>query len=157
MNEGLAAAPFPEKRCHVLLVDDALDSREMYAFFLRSAGYAVHEAIDGGDAVAIATELRPDVIVMDLSLPSVDGFTAIRQLVAHPETAAIPIVVLSGHTFPDDERRAKEAGAAAFLAKPCHPVVLAATVRKVSGSCDDAFAPITSRDPAPPLPPVAAG
>ena len=157
MDEGFAAAPFPEKRCHVLLVDDAIDSREMYAFFLRSAGYAVHEAIDGGDAVAIATELRPDVIVMDLSLPSVDGFTAIRQLAAHPETAAIPIVVLSGHIYPHDERRAKDAGAAAFLAKPCHPDVLAATVRKVSMPCDAAVAAVALPDPPPPLPPAVAG
>jgi two-component system OmpR family response regulator len=63
---------FPEKRCTVLLVDDVFDTREMYAFFLRSAGYAVHEAADGGDALAIALEFRPDVIVMDLSLPTMD-------------------------------------------------------------------------------------
>jgi CheY-like chemotaxis protein len=155
MSDG-TAAPFPQKRCHVLLVDDALDSREMYAFFLRTSGYAVHEAIDGGDAVIIAGELKPDVIVMDLSLPLVDGFTAIGRLAAHPETAAIPIVVLSAHTFPDDERRAKEMGAAAFLAKPCHPDVLAATVRKVSDSCEEAFTDVPAPGPsAPPAPAIA--
>ena len=156
MADGFAA-PFPEKRCHVLLVDDSLDSREMYAFFLRSSGYAVHEATDGSDAVAIASELRPDVIVMDLSLPLMDGFTAIGRLAAHPETASIPIVVLSARTFPDDERRAIETGAAAFLAKPCHPDVLATTVRRVSGSCDDAFVAAIPPAPTAPPPPIAAG
>ena len=141
-----SAAPFPEKRCTVLLVDDVSDSREMYAFFLRSAGYAVHEAGDGSDAVEIAMEFHPDVIVMDLSLPSVDGFTAISSLAANVETAAIPVVVLSGHTFPADEQRARAAGAAAFLAKPCPPDVLAATVRMVSETCDQAFATIPSAD-----------
>ena len=147
-------APFPEKRCHVLLVDDALDSREMYAFFLRASGYAVHEAIDGGDAVEIAIELRPDVVVMDLSLPLVDGFTAIGRLAAHPETASIPVVVLSAHTFPDDEKRAREMGAAAFLAKPCPPHTLAATVRRVSDTCDQAFDAALPLEP-PSTPPTA--
>ena len=135
MHDG----PFPEKRCHVLLVDDARDSREMYAFFLRAAGYAVHEATDGADAVAMAIELRPDVVVMDLTLPLLDGFGAIARLAEHPATAPIPVVVLSAHTFPDDERRAREAGAAAFLAKPCHPDMLASEVRRVSEPCDEAM------------------
>ena len=130
---------FPEKRCTVLLVDDMSDSREMYAFFLRAAGYAVHEAADGGDAVGLALDFRPDVIVMDLSLPSMDGWTAIEKLAATPETASIPVVVLSAHTFPADEERARAAGAAAFLAKPCPPDELARQVRRVSESCDSAF------------------
>jgi CheY-like chemotaxis protein len=139
---------FPEKRCTVLLVDDISDSREMYAFFLRTAGYAVHEAADGGDAVAIAIDFRPDVIVMDLSLPSMDGWTAIEKLAATPETAAIPVVVLSAHTFPADEQRARQAGAAAFLAKPCPPDELARHVRRVSEACDSAFAVIPPDVPA---------
>jgi len=139
---------FPEKRCTVLLVDDISDSREMYAFFLRASGYAVHEAADGGDAVDIALEFRPDVIVMDLSLPSMDGWTAIATLSASPETARIPVVVLSAHTFPADEQRAREAGAAAFLAKPCPPDELARHVRRVSKTCDQAFAVIPSEIPA---------
>lgn len=148
---------FPEKRCTVLLVDDVCDSREMYAFFLRAAGYAVHEAADGGDAVAVALEFRPDVIVMDLSLPSMDGWTAIASLAGNPETAAIPVVVLSAHTYPAGEQRAREAGAAAFLAKPCDPILLARVVRQVSEACDRAFsapsgvstAPRTGPTPAP--------
>jgi CheY-like chemotaxis protein len=133
---------FPAQKCTVLLVDDVSDSREMYAFFLRTSGYAVHEAGDGADAVAIALEFRPDVVVMDLSLPGIDGITAIRRLAAHADTAAIPIVVLSARTFPEDEARAREAGAAAFLAKPCTPEALAAAVRVVSERCDQAFATV---------------
>jgi CheY-like chemotaxis protein len=135
---------FPEKRCTVLLVDDVCDSREMYAFYLRAAGYAVHEAADGGESLALALEFRPDVIVMDLSLPSMDGWTAIAGLAGHPETARIPVVVLSAHTFPTDEQRAREAGAAAFLGKPCAPEDLARTVRRVSESCDRAFTVVPS-------------
>lgn len=135
-----AAEWFPEKRCTVLLVDDVSDSREMYAFYLRAAGYAVHEAADGGDALALALEFRPDVIVMDLSLPSMDGWTAIAGLAATPETSSIPVVVLSACTFPADEERARQSGAAAFLAKPCDPIQLARVVREVSESCDRAFA-----------------
>ncbi len=135
---------FPAKKCTVLLVDDVSDSREMYAFFLRSAGYAVHEAADGGDALAIALEFRPDVIVMDLSLPSMDGWTAIANLAKSAETAHIPVIVLSAHTFPADEQRAREAGAAAFLAKPCAPDDLARQVRRVSEGCDRAFAVVAS-------------
>jgi CheY-like chemotaxis protein len=151
-----AAEWFPEKRCTVLLVDDICDTREMYAFFLRAAGYAVHEAADGCDALAMALEFRPDVIVMDLTLPSMDGWTAIAGLSGNPETATIPIVVLSARTFPADEERAREAGAAAFLAKPCAPADLARKVREVSESCDRAFqgpsvstAPQTGPTPAP--------
>jgi CheY-like chemotaxis protein len=140
----IGAALFPERRCTVLLVDDICDAREMYAFFLRAAGYAVHEAADGSDALAMALEFRPDVIVMDLSLPSMDGWTAIASLSANSETATIPVVVLSAHTFPADEQRARDAGVAAFLAKPCAPDHLARTVRLVSEGCDRAFAAIPS-------------
>jgi CheY-like chemotaxis protein len=129
----------PEKQCTVLLVDDVHDSREMYAFFLRASGFAVHEAADGGDVLGLAVEFHPDVVVMDLSLPSMDGWTAMASLSAHPDTAAIPVVILSAHTFPADEQRAKEQGAAAFLAKPCAPDLLARVVRQVSDSCERAF------------------
>lgn len=149
----------PARRCTVLLVDDVHDSREMYAFFLRTSGYAVHEAADGSDVLALAVEFRPDVVVMDLSLPSMDGWAAIASLSAHPDTAAIPVVILSAHTFPADEQRAKETGAAAFLAKPCPPDHLARIVREVSESCEKAFtaappemvstAPRTGPTPAP--------
>ena len=153
MQDGILAG-FPEKRCNVLLVDDARDSREMYAFFLRAAGYGVHEAIDGFDAVTMAVELRPDVIVMDLTLPRLDGFTAIERLAAHPETKSIPVVVLSAHAFPDDERRALEAGAAAFLGKPCLPGLLASTVRAVSETCNEAMAAMPPPVAAPPAAPA---
>ena len=139
----------PEKRCTVLLVDDVCDSREMYAFFLRAAGYAVHEAADGSAAVAVTLEFRPDVIVMDLALPSMDGWAVIANLSTNPETGAIPVVVLSAHTFPADADRAREAGAAAFLAKPCVPEHLARIVRQVSESCDGAFIPPSSVSTAP--------
>jgi CheY-like chemotaxis protein len=160
MTEAAATVLLPERRCTVLLVDDVSDSREMYAFFLRAAGYTCHEAADGADAIALAADFRPDVIVMDLSLPSMDGWTAIAGLAADPETASIPVVVLSARTFPADEQRAREAGAAAFLAKPCDPIHLARVVREVSESCDRAFtvlpAEVSAVSTAPQTPPTPA-
>ena len=147
---------FPEKRCDVLLVDDARDSREMYAFFLRGWGYGVHEAIDGGDAVAIAVELRPDVdrdgpgpahgrrVHRDRrprGAPGDGGDSGRRALRAH-----LP----RGRATSEGA-----AGAAAFLGKPCHPDLLASTVRAVSGICDEAMAAATPLPaPRPPPPPA---
>lgn len=151
MDGGAAAGRATERQCTVLLVDDNGDSREMYAFYLRAADYLVHEAADGRDALGIALDCRPDVIVMDLSLPLVDGFTAIERLANNPDTASIPIVVLSASAFPTDEKRARDAGAAAFLTKPCAPDELARTVRHLSERCEASFAPASrsSRTEAP--------
>jgi CheY-like chemotaxis protein len=137
MTEGFEVVP--RKPCTILLVDDVNDTREMYAFFLRASGFAVHEAADGVDVLALAVEFRPDVVVLDLSLPSMDGWSAMEGLSAHPETAGIPVVILSAHTFPADEERAKQTGAAAFLAKPCPPDQLALRLREVSETCAQAF------------------
>lgn len=137
---GSTFETIPQKQCTVLLVDDVHDSREMYAFFLRAAGFTVHEAADGTDVLSLATEFHPDVVVMDLSLPSMDGWTAIEALSENADTKAIPVVILSAHTFPSDQQRAREMGAAAFLAKPCAPDMLARIVREVSDNCERAFA-----------------
>jgi CheY-like chemotaxis protein len=83
--------------------------------------------------------MRPDVVVLDLSLPGIDGYALAAALRAHSATAHIPIVVLSAHAYPEDEQRAREAGATAFLRKPCLPGDLAETLKSVSESCQRAF------------------
>ena len=111
----------------VLLVEDHGDAREMCAELLRLSGFRVAEAADGEDALEKATDLAPDVILMDLSLPGVDGREATRRLKASPRTAAIPVAILSG--MPADVVRV--AGADAFMTKPCAPDVLLAAVHRL--------------------------
>jgi len=110
----------------ILIADDNRDTREMYALHLSMLGYSVAVAADGREAVATARRLLPRLIVMDLLMPKLDGWAAIRELQARAETAAIPIVVLTGHDFGVDLKPAALAvGAASFLMKPCLPEQLA--------------------------------
>jgi len=115
----------------VLVVDDYQDAREMYAESLGASGFNVAEAETGDEAVAKAFELVPDVIVMDLSLPGMDGWTATRTLKKDARTRAIPVVVLTGNARSDVPAAAREAGCDAFLIKPCLPEDIVATVRRV--------------------------
>jgi two-component system cell cycle response regulator DivK len=115
----------------VLVVDDFEDNREMFAEFLQLSGFQVAEAATGLEAIARAFELVPDVILMDLSLPELDGWEATRLLKADERTSHIPIVALTGHVLADHSREAREAGCDAFLTKPCLPEVLEVEVRKL--------------------------
>ena len=105
----------------VLVADDSFDAREMYAMYFKHRGYGAYTAEDGDAAVHIARDLRPDLIVMDLSMPRVDGITAIQRLKQDPRTQAIPVILLTGHPSKAIEHGALEAGAAIFLTKPCLP------------------------------------
>ena len=115
----------------VLIVDDFEDNRVMYAEFLRFSGYEVSEASNGLEAVQMAAALRPDLVVMDLSLPVLDGWEATRRLKENPSTRGIPVVALTGHAFEAHSRGAKDAGCDGFLAKPCLPETLLDTVRRI--------------------------
>ena len=135
-------------KCIVLLAEDFDDTREVFAFYLRAAGFAVHDLPDGDRVLPLAIELQPDVIVLDLGLPGMDGYALTAALRAHPLTAHTPVVILSAHAYPEDERRAREAGASAFLRKPCLPADLAAALRSVSESCGRAFSAENPGQPA---------
>jgi two-component system cell cycle response regulator DivK len=104
-----------------LLVDDGVDSRDMYGEMLRLGGYQVLEAVDGADGVAVAVGQRPDVIVMDLCMPRMDGWEAIRQLKADPRTCSIPVVALTALGWQTD---ATHPVCEAYLVKPCLPLDL---------------------------------
>lgn len=117
----------------ILIVDDFEDNREMYTQFLRFNGYRVAEAVDGRDALAKAGALHPDLIVMDLSLPGVDGWEATRRLKADPTTRDIPVIALTGHALAGHAEGAMAAGCDAFVTKPCIPVDLEAEIRRVLG------------------------
>jgi CheY-like chemotaxis protein len=114
----------------LLIVDDNVDTREMYALYLSMSGYGVETAEDGHEAIIKARTLRPDLIVMDLQMPKLDGWGAIREIQSRPETSSIPIVVLTGHDFKAYLKPAALAvGACSFLMKPCFPEHLATEVR----------------------------
>jgi two-component system, cell cycle response regulator DivK len=102
----------------VLLVEDNYDNFEMVRFLLERAGYIVVGAHTGREAVAAAHEHKPDVILMDLSLPEMDGWEAAREIKNDPEIAKIPLIALTAHTLPGDRKKALEAGFDDYISKP---------------------------------------
>jgi two-component system, cell cycle response regulator DivK len=119
-----AAAPL------ILVVDDFLDNRQMYVEYLEFSGLRVEEAENGHEALEKAFALRPDLIVMDLSLPGIDGWEATRQLKADPATHHIPVIAITGHASELASRDAKSAGCASFVLKPALPDAVVAEIRK---------------------------
>jgi two-component system, cell cycle response regulator DivK len=112
----------------VLIVDDYDDSREMYAEFLELSGFRVCQARDGGQGLAKARQLHPDVILMDLSLPETDGVEVIKQLKLDSTTKAIPVIALSGHN--ETDLAGKQSPWDYFLNKPCPPEELVRGMRQ---------------------------
>jgi two-component system, cell cycle response regulator DivK len=106
----------PQSR--ILLVEDNSDNLELVRFLLERSGYQVLEAHDGKMGMDIARQKLPDLILMDLSLPGVDGWTAARELKADPRTASIPLLALTAHTLPGDRNRALESGFDGYISKP---------------------------------------
>lgn len=102
----------------VLLVEDNYDNFEMVRFLLERAGYTVVGAHTGREAVTAAHENKPDVILMDLSLPEMDGWEAAREIKNDPEIAKIPLIALTAHTLPGDRKKAIEAGFDDYISKP---------------------------------------
>jgi two-component system, cell cycle response regulator DivK len=123
--------PTGDKARTVLIVDDFEDNRAMYAEFLRFSGYEVVEASNGLEAIQKATSFMPDLVVMDLSLPVLDGWEATRRIKADPRTGHIPVVALTGHALEGHSQGARAAGCDGFLAKPCLPETLLETVQQL--------------------------
>jgi len=113
----------------VLIVDDFQDNREMYAMFLEHSGYRVAEAANGFEALERAFELLPEVIVMDLSLPGLDGWEATRRLKADTRTKHIPVLALTSHALEGFSEGAKAAGCDGFVTKPCLPDQLVSEIQ----------------------------
>jgi two-component system, cell cycle response regulator DivK len=120
----------------VLLVEDNEDNRIIYSTVLRHVGYQVVEAEDGVQAVALARSARPDLILMDISIPHLDGWEATRILRKDPATQNTPIIALTAHALPDDRQRAVQLGFTAYLAKPVEPRAVLAEVRRWLGTGD---------------------
>jgi two-component system cell cycle response regulator DivK len=114
--------------CTILLVEDNEDNRIIYATALRFSGYEVVEAITGTEGVRLARSVRPDLILMDISIPELDGWQATAILKADETTAHIPIIAVTAHALHDDEARSIQAGCDGYLAKPLTPSALLAEV-----------------------------
>ena len=105
----------------ILLVEDNEDNRIVYRLTLVHFGYEVIEAEDGETGIRLATEILPDLILMDVSIPGIDGWDATRILKADSRTAHLPIVALTAHALTRDRDRAQEVGCDGYLAKPIEP------------------------------------
>lgn len=116
------------RRCSVLIVDDVEDTRDMYAEYLTFKGYLVDTAVNGRDGMTKAFETTPDVIVLDLTMPGIDGFEAMRLLRGDRRTAKTFVVVVSGHALKGTQDAVMKAGADVFLTKPCLPDDLERTI-----------------------------
>ncbi|MFS8636906.1 MAG: response regulator [Gemmatimonadota bacterium] len=117
----------------VLLVEDNEDNRIVYATILSYSGFRVHEACNGEEGIRLARETRPDAILMDISIPIIDGWTATEMLKKDPETAHIPIIALTAHALAADREKAPALGCAGYLSKPCEPRTVIAEVERVIG------------------------
>ena len=115
----------------VLVVEDYQDAREMYAAYLQFSGFAVAEAGNGVEAIEKTHELLPDIVLMDLALPRMDGWEATRRLKNDERTRHIPIVALTGHALAGHAEGARDAGCDAFVTKPCLPDALVAEIRRL--------------------------
>jgi len=115
----------------ILVVEDQEDLRRLYAEQLALSGFEVIEAGNGEDAITHTSSRSPDVVLMDLSLPILDGWEATRRLKADTRTAHIPVVALTAHDGSGELQRATRAGCDWFVPKPCPPDALIAEVRRV--------------------------
>jgi len=115
----------------ILYVEDNEFNRKIVRHLLGRTSYRLLEAVDGEAGVAAAHEAVPDLVIMDIQLPKLSGLEATRQLRADPATAAIPVIVITSFALAGDEEKAREAGAAAYLAKPYSPRELLQMIRQL--------------------------
>ncbi|MEA2984061.1 MAG: two-component system, cell cycle response regulator DivK [Alphaproteobacteria bacterium] len=115
-------------RC-ILVVEDQEDNRRILRDLLASAGFETIEAENGEEAL-LAVKRRPDLILMDIQLPIMDGYEATRRIKADPEFSAIPIIVVTSYALSGDEEKARAAGCDAYFTKPYSPRQLLAKIRE---------------------------
>jgi two-component system cell cycle response regulator DivK len=113
----------------VLVVEDHEDNRQILRDLLGSAGFEIVEAENGEEAVALAETSRPDVILMDIQLPVLDGYEATRRIKADPRLRSIPVIVVTSYALSGDEEKARLAGCDDYVSKPFSPRDLLAKIR----------------------------
>src|SRR5204863_1383816 len=127
-RDGAAGAGGMSKK--ILVVEDTQNNRRILNDLLTNAGFEVVEAVDGEKGVAMAAELKPDLILMDIQLPLVDGYEATRRIKANPDLKAIPIIAVTSYALSGDEAKALAAGCDGYFAKPFSPRVILAKIRE---------------------------
>jgi two-component system, cell cycle response regulator DivK len=114
----------------ILVVEDTEDNRQIVRDLLESAGYELIEALDGLEGVAAAEREHPDLILMDIQLPGIDGYEATRRIRAIPELATVPIIAVTSYALSGDEAKTRAAGCDGYVAKPFSPRQLLAKIRE---------------------------
>jgi two-component system, cell cycle response regulator DivK len=117
----------------ILIVEDTEDNRQILRDLLTAAGYELLEAVDGAAGVAMAAKHKPDLVLMDIQLPLVDGYEATRRIKADPDLRHIPVVAVTSYALSGDEEKARAAGCDGYIAKPFSPRQLLAKVRELLG------------------------
>ena len=117
----------------ILVIEDTEDNRRILRDLLTAAGYEVIEAADGATGVSMAADQRPDLILMDIQLPVIDGYEATRRIKADPALRQIPIVAVTSYALVGDEAKTREAGCDGYVAKPFSPRHLLEKVREFIG------------------------
>ncbi|MGH7473402.1 MAG: response regulator [Candidatus Methylomirabilales bacterium] len=114
----------------ILVVEDQEDNRRIVRDLLTSAGYEMIEAVNGEEGVAMAQTDRPDLILMDIQLPGLDGYEATRRIKANPALRQIPIIAVTSYALSGDDAKAMAAGCDAYVTKPFSPRLLLAKIRE---------------------------
>ena len=118
----------------ILVVEDNMDNYELVHFILERAGYDVFLAVNGRDGVDAARLQQPDMILMDLGMPEMDGWAAAEKLKSDESTKFIPLYALSAYTLPSDRKRAMDAGCDGYLTKPIHMQSFLDAINEVFGT-----------------------
>ena len=114
----------------ILVIEDTEDNRQIIRDLLTSAGYELIEAVDGLEGVAAVEREQPDLILMDIQLPGIDGYEATRRIRKIPALATVPIIAVTSYALSGDEAKTREAGCDGYVAKPYSPRQLLAKVRE---------------------------
>jgi len=114
----------------ILVVEDHEENRRIMRDLLTSAGYEMIEAVTGEDGVTLAERERPDLILMDIQLPGIDGYETTRRIKANPALRAIPIIAVTSYALSGDDVKAREAGCNDYVTKPFSPRALLGKIRE---------------------------
>ena len=118
----------------ILVVEDTEDNRQILRDLLGMSGYTMVEAHNGAEGVAMAAEHKPDLILMDIQMPVMDGYEATRRIKADPALKSIPVVAVTSYALSGDEAKARTAGCDDYIAKPYSPRQMLAKVRGILGA-----------------------
>ncbi len=134
MNASIEQSAHPSSRPVVLLIEDNFMNRDMLARRLQRRGFRTLDAEDGLRGLQTARQEKPDLILLDISLPEMDGYEVARRLKSEPETSAIPIIALTAHALSEDRDKALNAGCDAYAIKPVDFPALLDTMRRLLGA-----------------------